>query len=115
MILARHVSPDRALTLLVVQLGDDLQIGFEGMPWHTHGDILANQNGLPVHVAVERFVAELLAGSHVLALLRTNGVLMDAWVTEDPVKDASYIGQGEELEFRLWDGTQTENPRDIPR
>jgi hypothetical protein len=36
MLLARHKSPDGTLTLIAELVGDDLQIGFEGMPWHTH-------------------------------------------------------------------------------
>jgi hypothetical protein len=108
MILARHCSPDKALTLIVEQLGDDLQVGFDGMSWHTHGDILAQKSDVPVQVAVARFVSELLAGRHLLALLRMNGALVDAWVTDDPAKDASYAQPGEVLEFRRWDGTQAD-------
>jgi hypothetical protein len=81
MILARHTSPDETLTLIAEQLGDDVQIGFEGLSWHTHGDILAQLSGVPVQPAVDRFVEEVLHGKHVIALLRREGVLIDAWVT----------------------------------
>ena len=106
MILARHTSADGELTLIAEQLESDLQIGFEGMPWHTHGDILAQVSGLPLQSAVERFLEELLHGRHVLALLRKDGALVDVWVTDDPAKDEMYKEAGEVLEFRLWDGTQ---------
>ena len=105
MILARHTSPDEVLTLIAEQRGDDVQIRFEGLPWHTHGDILAQLGGLSVPTAVDRFVDEVLRGQHVLALLRRDGLLTDAWVTDDPAKDADYAGTGEVLEFRYWDGT----------
>ena len=106
MILARHTSPDETLTLIAEQLGDDIQIGFEGLSWHTHGDILAQLSGLPVQSAVEQFVEEVLHGEHVLALLHREGALVNAWVTDDPAKDANYAGPGEAFEFRYWDGTQ---------
>ena len=105
MILARHTSPDGALTLIAEQLSDDVQIGFEGLSWHTHGDILAQLSGLSVPSAVDRFVDEVLRGQHLLALLRRDGLLVDAWVTDGPAKEADYAEPGDALEFRYWDGT----------
>ena len=115
MILARHISPDGTLTLIAEQRGDDIQIGFEGMPWHTHGDILAQLGELPVASAVERFVKEVLHGQHVIALLHRNGALVDAWVTDDPAKDAHYAEPGEVLEFRCCDGTRVHPQQDLKR
>jgi hypothetical protein len=115
MMLARHTSPDETLTLIIEQIGDDVHIGFEGMPWHTHGDILAQLSSLSLQSAVERFVEELLHGQHVLALLRRDGALVDAWVTDDPAKDASYTEPGEVVEFRYWDGTQVQPQQDSER
>ena len=40
--IVRHVSPDGTLILLAVWDEEgEVTIGFEGFPWHTHGDILA--------------------------------------------------------------------------
>ena len=109
MILARHTSPDGALTILSEQVGNDVRIGFEGLSWHTHGDILAELSGLPTLSAVDRFLDELLHGRHIIALSRRNGMLVDAWVTDDPAKDAAYTEPGEDLEFRYWDGTKSQD------
>jgi hypothetical protein len=38
----QHVTPDGALTLVVARDDDgDITVGFDGFPWHTHGDLLA--------------------------------------------------------------------------
>lgn len=108
MILARHTSDDGILTLVAEQIRDDVQIGFEGLSWHTHGDILAQLSGLPLRQAVERFVDELLKGQHLIAVLRMNGALVDAWVTDEPARDALHKLPGEDLEFRYWDGTEVQ-------
>ena len=106
MILARHTSPDGILTLVAEQVEDDLQVGFDGLPWHTHGDMLAQLTGLPLLPAVDRFLDELLRGERLLALLRKNGTLVDAWVSDDPARDAMHKEPEEVLEFRYWDGTE---------
>ena len=115
MILARHTSPDGALTLIAEQLGDDVQIGLEGLSWHTHGDILAQLSGLAVPSAVDWFVDEVLRGQRVLALLRRDGLLVDAWVSDDPAKDADYAERGDALEFRYWDGTPARRQEHLKR
>ena len=103
--LERHTSPDGMLTLLVRQIGADVLVGFEGTAWHTHGDILAELSGLPVPSAVDRFVDDILHGQRAIALLRKDGVLVDAWVSDDPAKDAAYVEPGEALELRYWDAS----------
>lgn len=115
MILARHTSPDQALTLIAEQCGGDFQVGFEGMPWHTHGDILARIAGMEERAAVERFIDELVHGQRVIALLRKDGALIDVWISDDPAKDAAYPQPGEMLEFRTWDGTRVSPPCDLRR
>jgi hypothetical protein len=106
MIVERHVSPDAKLTFLVDQNPDDISIGFEGMSWHTHGDILARLGGTSVEAAVEKFVKQLLTGQTIIAVIFKDGAISDAWVSDDPTKDAAFSEPGEELRFRYWDGTE---------
>lgn len=106
MIVARDVSPDQRLTFIAQQIDDDVQLGFEGLPWHTHGDILAQLTGLPVQAAADRFVEQLLNDQLVIALLHLDGALVDAWISEDPGKDALYAQSEEVLEFRYWSGSR---------
>ena len=35
-----------------------------------------------------------------------DGAISDAWVSDDPAKDAAFSAPGEELHFRYWDGTE---------
>ncbi len=113
--LERHTTPDGMLTLLVRRVGDHVLVGFEGTAWHTHGDILAELSGLPVPSAVDRFVDDILHGRRAITLLRNDGVLVDAWVSDDPAKDASYAQPGESLELRNWDGTPLCPDRNLER
>ena len=39
-IVERYTSPDKSMVLLVDSTAGDWTIGFDGYPWHTHGDIL---------------------------------------------------------------------------
>ena len=105
-VLIRCTSPDGALTLVAKQVDHDTQIGFEGMPWHTHGDILAKLSGLSIQVAIERFVESIVQDKTVLALLHRGEALVDVWVTDDPSKDAKYAEPEEVFAFRYWSGTQ---------
>ncbi len=38
-----YLSPDGCLRLVVIRETGDITLGFEGFPWHTHGDVLAAQ------------------------------------------------------------------------
>lgn len=103
----QHTSPDGRLKFLVVQEEDgDVSLGFEGFPWHTHGDILAALTGLPEVEAVRRYVDNLVGGVSVVALWSVAGELQDIWVSENPEEDARYPEAGESIELRFWDGRQ---------
>jgi hypothetical protein len=45
--LEKYESPDGLLRLLVDREGDDVMVGFEGFPWHTHADLLTPAYALP--------------------------------------------------------------------
>jgi hypothetical protein len=101
-----HTSPDGVLRLVVCLSEDgDLSVGFDGCPWHTHGDILAAESGLSVSAAVRAFVDDILSSRTILVISRINGVMQDAWIMDDPAKDETlYAVQGETVEKRHWDG-----------
>ena len=100
-----HVSPDGRLRFLVVAGPDgDLALGFDGYPWHTHADILAELSGLVQSEAVRRYVDGLLNDESAIALWGIPGEVRDVWVSEDPARDAAYPIEGEVIELRYWSG-----------
>jgi hypothetical protein len=112
----RHVSPDQALTLLVVHQNDDVSIGFEGYPWHTHADILGRLSGLPADDAVSRFVEAVTSNQAVIAIRRVNGVVLDIWVADDPLTPPDFRSamdtgsDGEVITYRYWNGSSATAP-----
>ena len=109
-----HVSPDGQLRLLVIEPDGDLTIGFDGCPAHTHGSILAERYDCDEETAASRFVLGILESKLIIAVLRTAGIMTDAYVLEanwETVEDvvnsfARYGESNETVELRLWDGTQ---------
>lgn len=105
-----HVSPDGILRFHVVTGDDgDVTLGFDGFPWHTHGDILAATTGLSTAEAVRQFIADLLGAESVVVLWSVDGELRDVWVSDNPSDDSNYVdalsaGNGESVQSRYWDG-----------
>ena len=98
-----HVSPDGCLRFLVVAGPDgDLVLGFDGYPWHTHADILAEVSGLGQPEAVRQYVADLLHDRLAIALWGSPGEIRDVWVPDDPARDAAYPLEGEVIRLRYW-------------
>jgi hypothetical protein len=122
MVESDYTSPDGTLRFLVRSANSDISMGFEGFPWHTHGDVLAAVSvGLPVSsfwsscspesaaesIAknVEQFVADLLAGKLIIAVRRASGAIQDVWITDDLTNDLRFCPPEETIEFRRWDGS----------
>src|SRR4051794_17916719 len=108
-IIERHTSPD-GLLQLVVDLADDgvLSVGFDGFAWHTHGDIL-DWSGCEgtAEERVRAFVTDVISSRRVIVISRMNGVLRDAWITDDPTHDElEFAEPGEAIEKRFWNGEQ---------
>ena len=99
------VSPDGLLRFVIRSPDDDITLGFEGYPWHTHGDLLAGPSKQDPEAAAEQFVADLIAGNLLIAVARVSGRTRDIWITADPLADLRYCPPEELIEFRLWDGT----------
>lgn len=101
------VSPDDVLRFQVRLSSADICLGFEGFPWHTHGDLLVQSSESP-DIAAQRFVARLVEGELTIAMLRVDGAIRDIWITDDPRSDAHHSQADEHIEFRRWDGTKVE-------
>jgi hypothetical protein len=103
-ITGEYVSPDDQLRFIVERDEQDIVLGFEGFPWHTHADMLASAGGTSEALAVERFVGDLLGDRCVIAVSRSGGTIRDVWITMDPQSDLRYVSDDEVLEFRYWSG-----------
>ncbi len=101
-----YVSPDGALRFLVRLPDGDLTVGFEGHPWHTHGDILAALSGGSPEEATAQFVADLLANKLIIAVATVAGKIRDVWIIDSPADTLRYCPPDEVIDFRLWDGTK---------
>ena len=103
-IIQQYHSPDGLLKFVVERLeNDDIFLGFEGFPWHTHADILANVIGLSEEKAVRIFIEELVESRAIIAIARVGGKIHDVWITDNPHPD-KYRPDDETIEFRYWDG-----------
>lgn len=101
---SRYVSPDGSLTFVVT--GDEsggVSLGFEGYPWHTHADLLAETQGTTREHAVIQFVDDVLMSRAVIAIATRNGCVADVWISDDPWKSDPYRPTDEIVTFRLWD------------
>jgi hypothetical protein len=103
---AEYASPDGLLRFLV-QTADDgvVCLGFDGYLWHRHAQDLAAAWGISEHVAVERYVQDLLENRLVIAVARVGGRVTSVNVTENPVSETHHIPPGMSVELRYWNGT----------
>jgi hypothetical protein len=101
-----YVSPDNQLRFVVDHDEQDVRLGLEGFPWHTHASVLASQFGTSEELAVNKFVRDLLSDRSILAVSRIGGTIRDVWITADPQSDLRYKSDDEVLEFRYWSGEQ---------
>jgi hypothetical protein len=106
MIDSDHVSPDGALRFLVRSPDGDITMGFDGYPWHTHGDLLADLPSMSPEDAAKRFVSDLISNKLIIAVAKVSGTVRNVWITDDPADDLRHCPPEETIEFRLWDGTK---------
>ncbi len=99
--ITKYLSPDGQLTLLVISEPDDITIGFEGFPWHTHGDILALRSGT-LDYAVANFVADILEDRSVICVTRVAGVITDVHIQSRYEGNDKYQSVDETVEWRYW-------------
>ena len=104
-ILEDHHSPDGLLRFVVGREEDgDVYLGFLGVGWHTHGDILASSSGLTEDLAVRQFVDDLLNGRTIIAVTRCTGSIRYVDVTDRPAEYEKDRQSDETIEFRYWTG-----------
>lgn len=105
-----NVSPDGLLRLKVIRDVDDTTLGFEGYPWHTHGDVIAGEleligeRGVSPEDAACRFIQDVVSGRMPIGVVRVDGQITDVWASYLPNTDDPYRPDLEHLELRRWDG-----------
>lgn len=104
-----HVSPDGKLALTVIGDVDGEQlIGFHGFDWSVQMSILGEVTGTSPREAGMQFIQDVLQDKAMIAVLLSQGMITDVWITEDPKVDRNYLKPGEELQFRYWSGKSAE-------
>src|SRR5215212_9217717 len=105
-VIREYVSPDNQLRFVIGHDEQDVSLGFEGFPWHTHADVLASALVTSEKLAVNRFVSDLLSDRCIIVVSRISGRIRDVWITADPLSDLRYKHDDEVLELRYWSGAQ---------
>jgi hypothetical protein len=107
--IARHVSSDGILKIIVLRDNDGLTVGFEDSDSHTHGDVLIGEYAVigqdlaSPEEAVHRYVSDILANRIKVKIYRRNGEIFDIVAFPYEVKDdAKYLSQEESMEVRYW-------------
>lgn len=107
--IARHVSSDGILKLVVLCDNDGLTVGFEGVASHTHGDVLICEYAIigedfrSPEEAVERYVSDILKDRIKVKIYRRNGSVFDiAALPYETRDDLQYLSSDESVESRYW-------------
>jgi hypothetical protein len=100
----KFVSPDGVLTYLVTRTDEGTSLGFQGVPSHTHGRILAELYGLSENEAIRTHIDALLNNELYIVIAMVDGQIKDIWTTQSIVND-KYKPKNEIITFRYWDGT----------
>jgi hypothetical protein len=108
-VIEQHSTPDGLLKFVVKDFGDDIALGFDGFPWHTHPECIPPYNSTDWKPALRKYVDELLADHLVIGMRKIDGNLADAWVEEAPKLD-KYKPANEVIEYRYWSGRVRKNP-----
>ncbi len=110
-IVERHQSTDLQLTLIVDVTDGDWTVGFDGFPYHTHGDILAQTEYAGTsEQAMRSFVVDILESRRPIVIWRVYGKIRDLGMPQEfsraelDADIAKYGFPGETWEARYWDG-----------
>ncbi len=105
-ILTRHNSPDGGLNLMIVEDTSGRSVGFVDGRTETPTSIISEHLSRPTEETISQFVSDVLAGRHLLAVVRSRaGDLRDVFVVDEPAKALGYAQPDEEINLRYWDGT----------
>jgi hypothetical protein len=103
----RYSTPDATLTLLVQRDDDDITIGFDGYPWHTHADIIADlRRQSDPESALQTYLDDLFHDRLPIVLMKKAGVLTQPFIPDFPDQpiEQKYFEPDESFEVRLWSG-----------
>jgi len=75
--------PNNFGNLIICVEDGELLIGLKDHSWHTHGDILAEEWGIPQEQAVVLFVSRILEGKEYLVEEREEGRTVRKYITDD--------------------------------
>lgn len=109
-----HTSPDGALRVAVLDDHGDFIVGFIGLDWHTHGDVLVGEyaiRGVAVgsaKEAVDLFLAELLSDRIAIAVECVGGAVARAYPAWEPrtVRADVHRPDADMVELRYWSGAR---------
>jgi hypothetical protein len=105
MLLERHVSPDGRLTLFVERdETGDVCIGFAGLRWHTHPDMLVGRHGDDEEAALRNFVTAILADRLFIVAVEADGRIVEAWVDGSLSNARKAASQGGNTTVLVWSG-----------
>ena len=104
-VLARHVSPDEALTLVVQRLREAdgsalILVGFEESDWHVHPELFSSD---PPDAVALGIVDDVINDRMVIVIEYPDG---DPYISLlDTIEDVlEYAGTYASIEFRFWSG-----------
>lgn len=103
-ILEEHTTSDGLLKLSVQRFEDGVAVGFAGLPWHTHPDLLVGTYGDDEEKALRGFISAILNDELLIVCSLTGDRLGEAWIEND-LKDAiDAASQNENMKVRYWSG-----------
>ncbi|KFG70714.1 hypothetical protein JH26_02905 [Microvirga sp. BSC39] len=104
MVLEEHTTPDGLLTLSVHKFIDGIAIGFDGLAWHTHPDLLVGSYGDDEEKALRGFISAILNDKLLIVCLTAGDGLEAAWVEDDLHYALDAAVESKAIKIRYWSG-----------
>ncbi len=102
--LEEHTTSDGLLTLSVQQFDDGIAVGFDGLAWHTHPDLLVGSYGNDEEKALRGFISAILNDKLLIVCSIAGDRLEAAWVEDDLHDALEAASQSEAIKIRYWSG-----------
>ena len=105
----RYPTPDKLLTLLIQRDETDISIGFDGLQWHIHADIIANlRNEKDNAKALQHYLDDIFHDRLPIIILKKGNKIIDAWIPDFPDEPIStkYNEADEATEIRTWNNAK---------
>ncbi|ANY79049.1 hypothetical protein BB934_13190 [Microvirga ossetica] len=104
MILEEHTTADGLLTVSVQQFDDGIAIGFDGLAWHTHPNLLIETYGEDEEKALRGFISAMLNDELLIICSMAGDRLVEAWIDDDFQSAMEFASQSETIKVRHWSG-----------